>query len=430
MFSSTKEQIQTFVDGVSASIAVLEKDITGQEKVIACNSFFSNMFGGSSQLTENTPFLLKDLIPRYNRIEFLEYTERCFNEQTPLEFEQAFDTKEGTQWWRISLKPIKDEREQVYRLLITGQNITIKVTLAHELKLASSRFESVIEAVYDCIITINQREKIVLFNKAAQELFGYREEEILGQSIELLLPHKYRHSHSEHIDRFTRSPIKSRQMEERNRVYGMHKDGSEFPVEIAISKINVGGMVEFTAIVRDISDRVRLIDHLANQASVDHLTGLLNRREFEEQGKTLFAHARKTREPVSLLILDIDEFKKINDAYGHDGGDEVLQLLSRVGATTIHHRDIFVRHGGEEFVILMPDTDKDAAMAMAERVRKIFEQQNFTHYWKEQNIPFTVSIGVATASEHDTALEQVLKRADVALYQAKDRGRNRSVFGD
>ncbi|MEW7978073.1 MAG: PAS domain S-box protein [Candidatus Sedimenticola endophacoides] len=230
--------------------------------------------------------------------------------------------------WRLSLKPILDEGESVSRLLMTGQDITKKVGLEHQLKITSSRFASVVEAAYDCIITINQRERIVLFNKAAQELFGYHEEEVLGQCIEMLIPERYRPDHSDHVERFAHSPITSRQMEERTRVYGLHKDGTEFPVEIAISKINVGGMVEFTAIVRDIADRVRLMDQLAARASRDHLTGLLNRREFEERGAALFGTAKATGTPLSLLMIDADKFKRINDTHGHSRGDEVLRALT------------------------------------------------------------------------------------------------------
>jgi len=260
-------------------------------------------------------------------------------------------------------------------------------------------------------------------------MFGYYEEEVLGKPIEMLIPDRYHANHPKLVDNFSRSPITSRQMEERNRVYALHKDRTEFPVEIAISKINVGGMTEYTAIVRDIGDKIRLIDNLANQASTDHLTGLLNRREFEEKGKTMFAEARRSNLPLSILMLDIDKFKTINDTYGHDIGDEVLQLLSKIGVQTVRHLDVFARLGGEEFVVLMPGTDKAQGVGMAERMRKIFEKQDFGHEWKGEPIPFTVSIGVATISEQDSSVDSMLKRADEALYVAKNNGRNRVEFG-
>lgn len=423
-----QQQTQQFVDGIAASVAMVERDEQNHDLVVACNQHFSEMFGGGTQLTKTPPFLLKDLIPRYNRLEFLDKVSSCFSDGEPLEFEQAYDLKAGTQWWRLSLKPILDDERQAYRLLLTGQDITTKVELEHELKLTGSRFASVIEAAYDCIITINQRERIVLFNKAAQELFGYHEDEVLGQTIEILIPERFHPDHGKHVDRFAQSPIRSRQMEERGRVYGRHKDGGEFPVDIAISKINVGGMVEFTAIVRDISEKIRLMDQLAHQATTDHLTGLLNRRELEDRAQLLIRQARQNDEELSLLMLDIDKFKVINDTHGHDVGDEVLQLLSRVGTQTVHHMDLFARMGGEEFVVMMPETDKEQALAMAERLRQIFEKQSFDHPWKGEPIPFTVSIGVTTLLGSDRILDELLKRADNGLYKAKEGGRNRVEY--
>lgn len=430
MFSTSPQQFQSFVDGVAASIAVIKRMDKMGDQVIACNNFFFEIFGVKSRLLLNPPFLLKDLIPRYNRLIFLKHVNQCFETGEPLEFEQAYDSRDGTSWWRLSLKPILDEDNGISHLLLTGQDITKKVELEYELKIASSRFASVIEAAYDCIITINQREIIVLFNGAAQELFGYHEDEVLGESIKMLIPEKYRHNHSNHVDKFAHSPITSRQMEERSRVYGLHKNGTEFPVEIAISKINVGGMVEFTAIVRDITDRVRLMDHLSNQASRDYLTDLLNRREFEEQGKSLFAEALNKDQSLSLLMIDADKFKYINDTYGHSRGDEVLQVISAVGSNTVQHRDVFARIGGEEFVVLMPDTDKKQAIAMAERIRRTFAQSLFKHEWAGEPIPFTISIGVTSMhhDDRDESIEAMLKRADLGLYKAKKNGRNRVEF--
>ena len=428
--SDDQQTIQLFVDGVAASLGLIERDPQRQLVVVACNRHFSEMFGGGSKLTETTPFLLKDLVPRYNRLEFLDNINRSIDNGRPLEFEQVYDLKTGTRWWRISVNPIVEKSGKVIRLLVTGQDITIKVELEHQLKLASSRFASVVEAAYDCIITINQRERIVLFNKAAQELFGYHEDEILGESLEMLIPSRFRDHHSDHIDRFALSPIRSRQMEERGRVLGLHKDGTEFPVEIAISKIHVGGLVEFTAIVRDISEKVRLLDQLAQQATTDHLTGLLNRRELEDRAQELIEGSRRQGEPLSLLLLDVDKFKTINDTFGHEAGDEVLQLLARVAAQTIRHLDVVARLGGEEFVVMMPETDKAQALAMAERLRRIYERQSFEHSWKQDPIPFTVSIGVTTLTTEDDDLAKPLKRADEALYRAKNNGRNRIEYAD
>ncbi|MDP3287686.1 MAG: sensor domain-containing diguanylate cyclase, partial [Methyloversatilis sp.] len=298
--------------------------------------------------------------------------------------------------------------------------------LHRALEVSTSRFRSVVDAAYDAIVTVDQQQRITLFNRAAEHLFGYEQAQMLGQPLEALIPEQHREHHGDYVHQFARSPVKSREMNERNRIYGQHQDGTRIPVEIAISKINVDGGVEFTAVVRDITDRVHLMDVLQKQAASDALTGLPNRRDFALRAAELM----KSTKPFSVLMLDVDHFKRVNDSHGHDIGDEVLRLLARVGAATVRHRDIFARLGGEEFVVALPDTDAAQALNMGERLRAVFEEQDFDHEWKSgQPVPFTVSIGVATRVDGETDLEALLKRADQALYRAKGAGRNRVEAG-
>jgi diguanylate cyclase (GGDEF)-like protein len=197
-------------------------------------------------------------------------------------------------------------------------------------------------------------------------------------------------------------------------------------VEIAISKINVNGLLEFTAVIRDIADRIRLMDLLQKEAETDELTGLPNRRTFLDTAANLF----RSSEQISLFMLDIDHFKNVNDTYGHDAGDEVLRALAAAGTTYSREKDIFPRIGGEEFVALLPETNLEQARSIAEKLRTVLEQQDFIHSWRiDQAIPFTVSIGVATRAPGEVEVGEVLKRADQALYRAKEGGRNRVECG-
>ncbi len=300
-------------------------------------------------------------------------------------------------WWRLSLKPFRHAAggsSTVLEILITGLDITSKMTLTRELEVSTSRFRSVVNAAYDAIITIDQAHNITLFNRAAENLFGYDASEVLGKPLVNLLPEAYRANHPSHIHQFARSPVHSRQMDERNRIYGQHRDGSLLPVEIAISKINVDGLLEFTAVIRDISDRVRLMDLLQKEAGTDELTGLPNRREFLD----VVENVLRTDDRLSMLMLDIDYFKKVNDTYGHDAGDEVLRVLAKVGTAASRNMDVFARWGGEEFVVAMPGTEMEQARARAEMLRTTIEKQEFPNNWSAgKAIPFTVSIGVGDA---------------------------------
>jgi diguanylate cyclase (GGDEF)-like protein/PAS domain S-box-containing protein len=427
MMTDRLGQLQEFVDGIAASVAIVGRGEAGEFAVSACNEHFFDMTGGRRGLagTRNFPIALDTLMPSYARHDLRGKLQECFTSRVAQELEQAYDLKDGTRWWRLSLKPFRHVAggdSTVLEILITGLDITSKMTLTRELEVSTSRFRSVVNAAYDAIITIDQTHNVTLFNRAAENLFGYDASEMLGQPITTLLPEAYRASHSMHIQKFARSPVNSRQMDERNRIYGQHHDGSLLPVEIAISKINVDGLLEFTAVIRDISDRVRLMDLLQKEAGTDELTGLPNRREFLD----VVENVLRTDDPISVLMLDIDFFKKVNDTYGHDAGDEVLRVLAKAGTAASRNMDVFARWGGEEFVVAMPGTDLEHAQARAEMLRTTVEKQDFMHNWRTgKAIPFTVSIGVATRAPGEHDLDAIMKRADQALYRAKKDGRNR-----
>ncbi|WP_213742265.1 sensor domain-containing diguanylate cyclase [Bradyrhizobium sp. dw_411] len=425
--SNRIRQLQEFVDGIAASVAIIGREETGELVVSACNEHFFEMTGGrrGGTGTRNFPIALDTLIPSYARLDLRKKLQECFSTGVAQELEQAYDLREGTLWWRLSLKPFRHVAggdSTVLEILITGLDITSKMLLTHELEVSTSRFRSVVNAAYDAIITIDQTHNITLFNRAAQNLFGYDSSEMLGKPLVSLLPEAYRANHSAHIHQFARSPVHSRQMDERNRIYGQHRDGSLLPVEIAISKINVDGLLEFTAVIRDISDRVRLMDLLQKEAGTDALTGLPNRREFLD----VVENVLRTDDALSVVMLDIDFFKKVNDTHGHDAGDEVLRVLAKVGTAASRNMDVFARWGGEEFVVAMPGTDLERARTRAEMLRATIEKQEFSHSWSTgKAIPFTVSIGVATRAQDEHDVDAILKRADQALYKAKEGGRNR-----
>ena len=416
---------QDFVDGVAASVAIIRRGEAGELVVTSCNDTFFDMSGGRPANIRAFPVSLDLLMPSYARHELRKKLQECFDTGVAQELEQAYDLRGGTRWWRLSLKPFRHSGGDacVVEILITGLDITPKMILTHELEVSTSRFRSVVDAAYDAIITIDQEQNITLFNHAAEDLFGYDASEMIGQPLLRLIPEQFRPKHPGYIHGFAQSPVRSRQMNERNRIYGRHRDGSVLPVEIAISKINVGGLIEFTAIIRDVAERVRLMDLLQKQAVTDELTGLPNRREFLEVVENIM----RSNEDLSVLMLDVDLFKKVNDTYGHDAGDEVLRVLAKLGSAAASGKmDLFARWGGEEFVAALPEKSTDEARAVAEKLRATFERRDFTHAWTTgRAIPFTVSIGVATRVRGERDLDAIMKRADEALYKAKENGRNR-----
>jgi two-component system, cell cycle response regulator len=189
---------------------------------------------------------------------------------------------------------------------------------------------------------------------------------------------------------------------------------------------------ELTARLRTQVRRKRYNDHLRasvtqtiEMAVTDGLTGLHNRRYLDSHLQTLFDRAVARRRPLSLMITDLDRFKSVNDTYGHDGGDEVLREFARRLRKNVRGIDLACRFGGEEFVVVMPDTEAEIAQKVAERVRAEIAEIPFGI--NGENVAVTVSVGVSSLKRSIDSVADLLKRADVALYEAKSGGRNRVV---
>lgn len=167
----------------------------------------------------------------------------------------------------------------------------------------------------------------------------------------------------------------------------------------------------------------RLVSELEMISTTDGLTGLRNRRAFDE--KLLDEHQRnaRTQHPFSLLLIDVDHFKSYNDNFGHQAGDDALGEVARIMQYTVRNYDMAARYGGEEFAVILPNTEKKGAMELAERLRRAIERAEW------QNRKITVSIGVATIG-FDQSIPLLIEKADRALYTAKERGRNRVVDAD
>ena len=173
----------------------------------------------------------------------------------------------------------------------------------------------------------------------------------------------------------------------------------------------------------DVSELKRLERELYRQAAVDMLTGLANRRSFLSQLGRAFAQARRQGQPLSLLYLDVDHFKLINDRYGHAAGDEVLKAFAEVVAQQVRSADLVGRIGGEEFAVLLPDADGAQAAEVAARVRRAVAEREIDT--GAATLKVTVSIGLATLQAGHEHPDRLLEDADGALYVAKQRGRNR-----
>lgn len=182
---------------------------------------------------------------------------------------------------------------------------------------------------------------------------------------------------------------------------------------------------DYLGIMSNAIHRVRTFDTYKHEATTDMATGMFSRRFFYNTVDKLLSLAKRHKEPLSILFVDIDHFKHINDTYGEAAGDIVLQQMVKNIANSIRKSDFLCRYGGKEFAIILPKTDMTSAIEKAEKIRKYIGMTELNNVIAEKSIKLTISIGVASFPEHGTEVDALVTTADNALYKAKQNGRNR-----
>lgn len=208
------------------------------------------------------------------------------------------------------------------------------------------------------------------------------------------------------------------------------------PNYVASHGVGIGIVLEALMLAFIISHRIRILEHirasqdeLKRQAATDPLTRLHNRRYFAASAEPLLAQCRGQKQPMTILMADIDHFKAINDTWGHAAGDKVIVRIAQILKTCSRNRDLAARFGGEEFVILLPDADLKQARLCAERIRSEVERTSFD-VGTDVPLHVTLSLGVTQIDTARDSIQSALSRADEALYQAKHSGRNRVCFAE
>ncbi len=294
-------------------------------------------------------------------------------------------------------------------------------------KLAQLCSEIVAQAE-DAVVIIDSSHRIVLFNSGAEVMFGFTAKETVGERLDMLMPERFQLQHDVMVDEFGAGSLETKTMSRRNRqIYGRRKDGNEFVANAQIIRLGDKTTRYYAALFRDVSQNKRTEEELLRLAATDPLTGAYNRREFTQMAEREALRSHRYHHPLSMMMMDLDHFKRLNDTYGHTAGDKVLQRFTTLCSNTLRNVDIFGRWGGEEFVALLPETDIEGASIIAERLRKIISENVLS--FNDHKITFTASIGVVQYKDGEVNVDAPLGRADSAVYDAKKAGRNRiSVF--
>jgi diguanylate cyclase (GGDEF)-like protein/PAS domain S-box-containing protein len=286
-------------------------------------------------------------------------------------------------------------------------------------------FKSLVENTNDVIMVMDATPLkeggpyIVYVNPAFEKLMGYSADEVVGQNPKIL--------QGKDTDDKTRHQIRqamSNGERIRTQILNYAKDGQPLWLDINIVPIHNerGELAYFAAIERDLTEHKMLQSRLEVLASTDALTGLPNRQAIMNKAEKEFARARQTKRPLSIVMIDVDHFKAINDQHGHAAGDLVLKEVGTICQDVLRGSDVIGRIGGEEFVLLLPGAPQASAEQVAERMRaRLAGTQINLH---ELEFFVTASFGVATLNNDDNTLQEMLDRADEAMYHAKHGGRN------
>lgn len=306
-------------------------------------------------------------------------------------------------------------------------DISVRKALQERFLESEERFRGIFESARDTIVSIGEDGKVLMANLAAQEMLGYAGEELAGMEATLLFPRRF-------ADYWRELVVYSSRMEPGNaqrniELSALTKSGGEIPIQLTLAEKVVRGQRILTAILRDISDRKALEEDLRLQSITDTLTRLYNRRHFLSLAQKEVERAIRNKVPFSVLLIDVDRFKQYNDAFGHAEGDKVLKVLGDAIRKNVRTMDTGFRYGGEEFLVLLPETNAAGALVPAERLRIRFSGIAFHPRPDEEPRKVTLSIGVAEYREGYT-IEDLVRTADRAMYAAKNAGRDCTVSYD
>jgi diguanylate cyclase (GGDEF)-like protein/PAS domain S-box-containing protein len=288
---------------------------------------------------------------------------------------------------------------------------------------SEKRMRSVLDNVSDGLATIDHAGVIESINPAVTKLFGYAEQELVGESASILIATTHRGAFDNYLQRRLATESQGGGAHE---TMGKRKNGSLFPLEFVVSSMHIGSRHLFIATLRDISERKAHTDALEYQALHDALTGLPNRSLFGDRLRQALLAARRNQKMFGVLLLDLDRFKDINDALGHDRGDSLLQEVTARLRGVLRATDTIARLGGDEFAVLT--TDARHPEDVVATAKKILASLEGPFAIADQMVETGASIGVAMYPVHGDDPSTLLRRADVAMYVAKRSGGGYALY--
>ena len=367
----------------------------------------------------------RDLVPERERKKYADFISNIRRTMQPAALETWRVRGDGTEVpVELRVSPIRGEHGRLSGFIGVSYDISAELALKEQARVNEQRnavLVKLLDNLPDPVFHMLPDGTLSYTNSAVRDVYGYRPDELVGGPMARVRPLDRGKAMAEFVQRVSESGepgvIETQ---------ALHRDGHRIDVELRAVRIedadgNYAGLAGFA---RDIGERKRHESDLRRLAETDSLTGLVNRRRFQELAEAEAKRALRYRHPIAVIACDLDRFKSINDRFGHAVGDMVLKRFAEVLLGSLRvPTDVAARLGGEEFVLMLPETDLEGAQEVAERVRRRTQEAVMDN--EGELITVTVSLGVSQFHRREKTLGEAMKRADMALYEAKGAGRNR-----
>ncbi|WP_080845801.1 bifunctional diguanylate cyclase/phosphodiesterase [Cytobacillus gottheilii] len=295
---------------------------------------------------------------------------------------------------------------------------------ADQLQFLDNMYQSIIMTANDAIVLADSEGTIIAWNNAAEAIFFYKEDEIIGKNLEKIIPAKYHKAHSKGLKDYVASG-KEQIIGKSVELEGMRKNGEVFSIELTLSTLTNEENTYFSGIIRDISERKENERKITELVYRDPLTNLPNRRFLNNYLSLSIEQAAVNHQSLAVLFIDLDRFKYINDTLGHSVGDQLLVEVSKRMSKYIEKKDMLARQGGDEYILIFPQTNHQHAAKISQQ---ILDELLMPFHFEDNELFISASIGISMYPEDGGEADLLVKNADTAMYRAKEIGKNNFQF--
>ncbi len=375
---------------------------------------------------------------QYHQADFLEFRRKLeaqgdveadrFVKVYSLQVGEAHCVSAILEFYSTRAQPLSPEMEQVVKQI--GVQLTQgfeNQTVQRALQASERRSRQIIDSAADAFIAMDSQGIITAWNQAAESIFGWLRDEAVGRSVaDTIIPESYRNAHHRGMQRFL-GDGNSKVLGQRLELPALHRSGREFPIEITLWSLEEEHEPSFFAFAHDISDRKKAERELEHRALHDTLTGLPNRSLALDRLQHCLSRRQEDGSCLAVLFVDLDHFKRINDSFGHEAGDQVLVTMAQRLSRAVRPADTVARLAGDEFVVLCPDiaSHRDAARVAS----RLLDEMAPAIALKDDKVFVSASVGIAIATDNCSA-EKLIGSADIAMYEAKSSGRGQFQLFD